>query len=58
MHHGEFEVRRGIIDRDASVFGDRHHYERKQREGERHAQPHRRRTHEFRYGGELSGAGN
>ena len=38
VHHGELEMRRRIVDRDAGVLGDRHHDQRDQRQAERDAQ--------------------
>ncbi len=41
VHHGELEMRRGVVDRDARVLGDRHHDQRDQRKPERDAQARR-----------------
>ena len=56
MHHGEFEMRRRIIDRNARVLGDRDHDERNQRQAQRNAQPHFVRGHEGRDDRELGRA--
>ena len=45
MHHGQFEVGRGIVDRNAPVLGDRDDDERDQRHAERDAQAHVARDH-------------
>ena len=44
VHHGELEMRRRIVDRDARVLGDRHDDQRDQRQPERDAQARPRAT--------------
>ena len=53
VHHGEFEMRRRIVDRDARVLGDRHHDQREQRKAERNAQAQLARHHEGGHGRKL-----
>ena len=56
VHHGELEMRRRIVDRNARVLGDRDHDERDQRQAERDAEPHFVRGHEGRDHRELGRA--
>ena len=58
VHHGELQMRRRIVDRNARVLGDRHHDQRDQREPERNPQADLRRRHEGRDGRELGRAGD
>ncbi len=58
MHHGEFEVRGGIVDRNARVLGERHHDERDDRHSQRHAQPDIGRGHEIGDRRKLGRSGN
>ena len=44
MHHGEFEMRRRIVDRDARILCNGHHDQRDEREAERDAQADVRQT--------------
>ena len=56
MHHGQFEVGRGIVDRNAPVLGERHDDERDQRHAERDAQADVARNHISRDGRQLGRA--
>ncbi len=58
MHHGEFEVGRGIVDRNAPVFGERDDDERDQRHAERDAQADEARGHVGRNRRQLGRAGD
>jgi hypothetical protein len=40
VHHGQFQMGGGIVDRDTSVFRDRHEQEREQPEPQRYSQAH------------------
>ena len=53
VHHGELEMRRRIVDRNARVLGDRDHDERDQRQAERDAEANVVRGHEGRDHGKL-----